>query len=60
MGTSTVSPLFCSSLTSPILCLGLTSLMLFSEAESSIWTESADLVLLVFMVVDESRWYLGS
>ena len=55
MGTSTVSPLFCSSLTSPILCLGLTSLKLFSEAESSIWTESADLVLLVFMVIDESR-----
>jgi hypothetical protein len=64
VGTSTVSPLPCSSLTSPILCLGLTSLMMFSEAESSMWTESADLLALFMMVamvtvtfVPSPRWF---
>jgi hypothetical protein len=51
VGTRTVSPLPCSNLTSPILCLGLTSLMMFSEAESSMWTESADLSLALLMVM---------
>jgi uncharacterized membrane protein YhhN len=66
VGTSTVSPLPCSNLTSPILCLGLTFLTMFSEAESSMWTESTDLSLMLFMVmammtiVRRSRWVLVS
>jgi hypothetical protein len=53
VGTSTVSPLVCSSLTSPILRLGLAAslMLMFEDAESSMWTESADLSLpLVSMV----------
>jgi hypothetical protein len=66
VGTRTVSPLPCSNLTSPILCLGLTFLTMFSEAESSMWTESADLSLMLFMVmammtfVRRSWWVLVS